>query len=344
MCVFSSDRVSPTTWCRFRCGTVPRPRTPVAPAKRILTPVSAGSLSRSRSTAEAESSAGRSLCGSDGSVADELSERRLVADGVQVRVLLRERMKLVGLLQREQQVPDRVLRPAGKGLAAREVVHRLGVLWIGLHHTAPSVGHLGVLAGLVERAQGRPDLPAVGLVRLSGNAAGGDDRRPRLVRECGSLHAGPDVDERAGGRVKTLVVELEGRATLDDDVELLVAVVRLVVLVDDPVAHLAAGPRVDAEGLDAEVVPDRPQRLAPVGDLVDLVESRDLVSGHQVPPVVFASSATRGRVYGFGLTTANRAAIRRLSESRQWQQEVERCASYGYGIAPSCCRNSIWSK
>jgi len=68
-----------------------------------------------------------------------------------------------------------------------------------------------------------------------------------------------DEDERAGGRVDLLAVDLEPRAALQDEVELLlrIVVVGLVVFVDDPVALLAARPGVDAEGLDAEVVPDR---------------------------------------------------------------------------------------
>src|SRR2546423_14658502 len=51
-------------------------------------------------------------------------------------------------------------------------------------------------------------------------------------------------------------------------------------LVDDPVAGLARGPRVDAERGDAEVMPDGPERLAPVVDLVDLFDSRNGVVAH----------------------------------------------------------------
>jgi hypothetical protein len=53
-----------------------------------------------------------------------------------------------------------------------------------------------------------------------------------------------------------------------DQVELL-GVTGLVVLVDDPVAGGSGGPGVHAERRDAEVVADRPPRLAAVGDLVD---------------------------------------------------------------------------
>ena len=55
---------------------------------------------------------------------------------------------------------------------------------------------------------------------------------------------------------------------------------RLVVLVDDPVARVAGGPCGDAEGRDAEVMADGPQRLAAVVQLVDLVEVGDRVTTH----------------------------------------------------------------
>ena len=72
-------------------------------------------------------------------------------------------------------------------------------------------------------------------------------------------------DERAGGRVHPLAVELEHGAALQDEVQLLVAVrLVLVVLVDDPIAAVMAGPRVDTERRDAEVVADRAPRAAPV--------------------------------------------------------------------------------
>ena len=86
----------------------------------------------------------------------------------------------------------------------------------------------------------------------------------------------------AGGAVHALAVELERRAAALDEVELLVVVVgvRLVVLVDDPVARLATRPRVHVEGRDAEVVPDGPPRAAAVTLLLDLVEMRYCVAVH----------------------------------------------------------------
>jgi hypothetical protein len=104
-----------------------------------------------------------------------------------------------------------------------------------------------------------------------------DDRRRGLLGEGRPLDARRREDERAGGRVDPLAVELERGATALDEIQLLlgVPVVGLVVLVDDPVAGVAAGPRVDAEGRDPEVVPDRPPGTAAVADLLDLVEVRD---------------------------------------------------------------------
>jgi len=53
-------------------------------------------------------------------------------------------------------------------------------------------------------------------------------------------------------------------------------------------ARVAARPRVDAEGRDAEVVPDWPPGTAAVADLVDLVKLRDRVTTHKTP---FTSSS-----------------------------------------------------
>ena len=66
-----------------------------------------------------------------------------------------------------------------------------------------------------------------------------------------------------------------------DEIELLVPVhLALVVLVDDPVARAAGGPRVDAEGHDPEVVPDGPPGLPPVRQLRNVLEARDRVISH----------------------------------------------------------------
>src|SRR5262249_32852065 len=113
------------------------------------------------------------------------------------------------------------------------------------------------------------------------DASAREDRGGRLVGEGGSLHAGTDAHERPGGGRDALAVELERRAPLRHDVELLVtAGLVLVVLVDDPVAHVTGGPGVDAECGDPEVVPHRAVRAPTVVLLVDLVELRDCVLAH----------------------------------------------------------------
>ena len=134
----------------------------------------------------------------------------------------------------------------------------------------------------------------MGLVRLPRGSAERDDRRLGLLGERRPLHTGSGKDERAGGRVHALAVELERRAALLDEVELLI-LVRLVVLVDDPVARVVARPRVDAEGRDAEVVADGSPRTAPVVRFVDLVEVRDRVTTHKTPSIVNFTRATRSR-------------------------------------------------
>jgi len=55
---------------------------------------------------------------------------------------------------------------------------------------------------------------------------------------------------------------------------------RLVVLVDDPIAHLMSCKCIDAERRDAEVEPDGPRGDAAVIDLVDLVNPRYRVTAH----------------------------------------------------------------
>ena len=105
-----------------------------------------------------------------------------------------------------------------------------------------------------------------------------------LLCESRPLHPGLHVDEGAGGRIHRLAVELEAGAPVLDEVELLLLVlgVGLVVLVDEPVARFARGPGVDAEGFNAEVVPDRPPRAAPIRDLLDLLEMHRREPAHEI--------------------------------------------------------------
>ena len=157
---------------------------------------------------------------------------------------------------------DGLARLARETLAARDVEEHDRILGMRFGQVTSPLGRLGVVARLVEVVDRPPDLPAEGLVRLSRCAADGDDGRSGLLGERRPLARRRDVDERPGGRVHALAVELERRATLQDEIELLcrVLVVGLVVLVDDPVARVVARPGVDAEGRDAEVMPKRPPR------------------------------------------------------------------------------------
>jgi hypothetical protein len=141
-------------------------------------------------------------------------------------------------------VLDRFVLPAGEALAAREVVKKPGVLGVGFAQLASPVGGLGVLARLVERAERRPELPADGFVCPPGRSPECDDRCPRLLRKRRPLDARACEDEGASGRVHAVTVELEPRASSLDEVELLLPGVRLIVLVDDPVARVAGGPGV----------------------------------------------------------------------------------------------------
>src|SRR6185312_14387775 len=129
---------------------------------------------------------------------------------------------------------------------------------------------------MVER---HPDLAALGLVRLPRSSAERNDRRSRLLSERCPLNGGASKDECARGCVHPLAVELERRAAALDEVKLLLQVMllRLVVLVDEPIAHLMGCKCVDAERRDAEVEPDGARKDTAVIDLVDLVNPRHRV-------------------------------------------------------------------
>src|SRR6266496_3840181 len=127
-----------------------------------------------------------------------------------------------------------------------------------------------------------PDLAAVGFVRLPRSSADRNDRRPRLLTERCPPDVGANEDECARGGVHPLAVELERRAPALDEVQLLLQVMllRLVVLVDEPIAHLMSCKCVDAERRDAEVEPDGARKNAAVIDLVDLVNLGHRVTVH----------------------------------------------------------------
>ena len=71
-------------------------------------------------------------CVEMGLAADQLLEGGLVADRIEVRIVLCVRARRLGHIDRATEVIDRVGRPAGEALAAGEVVEQLGVLGMSL--------------------------------------------------------------------------------------------------------------------------------------------------------------------------------------------------------------------
>src|SRR4051812_17231881 len=125
--------------------------------------------------------------------------------------------------------------------------------------------HTGDLAQALERrfavaapgggAGAAPDeealLPVAGLEGR--RAAEAHDRRRRLERDRLALHRRVgQVDVRAGRGVERLAVDGEPRSPAEDEVELLVAVLALVVRLDDLLAGLGGRVGVRAEGPEAE--------------------------------------------------------------------------------------------
>ena len=68
--------------------------------------------------------------------ADQFLERGLVADRIEVRIVLCVRARRLGHVDRASEVLDRVGRPAGEALAAGEVVEQRGVLRMSLDQDA----------------------------------------------------------------------------------------------------------------------------------------------------------------------------------------------------------------
>jgi len=101
--------------------------------------------------------------------------------------------------------------------------------------------------------------------------------RPR----CGSSRR--RVDQRAGWCLQRLAVDVEHGASADHDEQLFVRLGVSVVPADDGVTGLAGGPRRHAEARDAEVMPNGPVPVVQVRELVDLVETRNRMLGHESP-------------------------------------------------------------
>src|SRR3954469_17331888 len=215
---------------------------------------------------------------------DQLLERGLIADRIEVGIILCVRAKPLRAVDCAPEAFDRISRPPRKALATGEVVEQPGVLRMSRDQLTAAIGRLGVLARAVERVQRGPEFPAIGLVRLSRGAAEREDRRLGLLGKRRPLHAGRRKHESPGGRSHPVAVELEYGPASHNEVQLLGRVrLGLVMLVDDPVARVTGGPGGDPEGGDAEVVPNRSKWLAPVVHFVDLVQSRDCVARHWSP-------------------------------------------------------------
>src|SRR5256886_10408094 len=85
--------------------------------------------------------------------ADQFLERGLVADRIEVRVVLCERAKPLRHVDRAPEVVDRVGRPAGEALAAGEDVEQASVLRLSLAQSASAISRLVVLSRPVEDIQ-----------------------------------------------------------------------------------------------------------------------------------------------------------------------------------------------
>src|SRR4051812_8309946 len=127
----------------------------------------------------------------------ELLESRLVADRIEVGVLLGVGAVAVGSLDRGSKVLDCVLGSTDEALAAGDVVEQPGIPGVRVQQLPPALDHLVVPTRLVEGVERPPDRPRGRLVRLARNAAEGDERRFGLRRDGRSLHAGACKDERA---------------------------------------------------------------------------------------------------------------------------------------------------
>ena len=91
-----------------------------------------------------------------GALADELLEAGLIADGVEVRVLDGQLAERLPSLDRPAEMLDRVRRPTGQALAARQVVERRDVVGMCLEDLERAVRSLRISACLIERIDLRP--------------------------------------------------------------------------------------------------------------------------------------------------------------------------------------------
>ena len=171
---------------------------------------------------------------------------------------------------------------------------------------------LGIVLGVGVR--GEEVLPGRDLV-LAGLAAEREHRRACLLgaRIPPYLRIAEE-DGRARGHVDLVAVEHERRPAREHDVELLVAETLLIVLLDDVLADLRRRVRVDPEGRDPEVLPDRrPAQRAGAGQRLQAGHARDLVSAHRL---LLSSARTTGSISLSPSTRSSRFASPAQSASR----------------------------
>src|SRR3954454_333684 len=150
---------------------------------------------------------------------DELAERCVVPERVEVAVFLRDVTEARPPLESDLKVSDRVLLAAGQRLAAGEVVER-GSVPTRLERLSRALDHRVVVARLVRRMELRPYFPSARLIRLPDRAADRKHCRPGLVGKRGPVSLRPDEHECALEGVDGVAVDLEPRTAAKDDVEL----------------------------------------------------------------------------------------------------------------------------
>ena len=236
-------------------------------------------------------------------LADEIAERGLAADRVEIGVLGRHRPELLVEVDRGSQMLDGIARPPGQALAAREVVQQCGMLGMFGDQRSTAVRHLGVLARLVERLQRRPHLVARDARRqvepLVAPRPVARLGRRRELRVC----EGPDRDHH---QVVLIGLRVEhGPAALRaemEDVHLAVLLVRRPGVVDIAAGdlHLAGPePRLHAEGaarppLARQAVADRDHERVTLRGNAKLPTATGCVSaGHR--RIIGEESAAAGR-------------------------------------------------
>ena len=225
-------------------------------------------------------------------LADELVKRRLVAEWVEVGVLLREITEARPPLDGDPKVTDRVLVASDQRLAAGKVVERCGVS-ARLQPSRERDRSLPRIRRPRTRRGTQPRPPSRRPRTAARPAADRKHRCPRLLRKGGPVCLRPDEHERALGRVHALAVDLEPRTATEDDVELLALV--LLVLGHEPVPLDGGRPRVRPERGNPEVVAHGPHvRVLAIRDVLQFIDGRNPIA-HSSPTLFPMTGRSRDR-------------------------------------------------